>query len=242
MSVFLNVLAVESSTSACSVSLLTEVKQSSRFELAPQKHADLMLPMVESVMAEQAIEANSIDLIAFSNGPGAFTGIRIATGVAQGLALGWDKPVIGISPLEAMGFEVLQSLPEGQKVLVCLDARMKEIYAQLCWFEGGEFFSEAVSMQSESELRVEIEQTCLKQDDALPLVGAGDIEKDYPELVDLFDRWQTILPKASHLAKIAATRYKQARLVDEVVPMPVYLRNNVAEKTVDREKRKGIKA
>ena len=123
-------LCLDTSTPACSVALLHERQIYHRFELASRDHTRLLLPMVDAVLKEAGISANVLDALAFTVGPGSFTGIRIGFGVAQGLAFGAELPVIPVSTLESMAVaaQVECEHPEGSLILPMLDARMDEIY------------------------------------------------------------------------------------------------------------------
>ena len=98
----MNILAIDTATEACSVALQHNGTRITRFEICPQQHSQRLLPMVDEVLKEANITLNDLDLLAFGRGPGSFTGVRIATGMIQGLALGTGLKVAGISTLEAM--------------------------------------------------------------------------------------------------------------------------------------------
>lgn len=223
----MNVLAVESSTQACSVSLIWQGQIYTEFEMAPQKHANLMLPMVETVMQQAKANSDELDALAYSEGPGAFTGIRIAAGVVQGLALGWDKPVISVSTLEALVWQAYQQHGE-TKWLACLDARMKEIYVQACHIEQDKLISQPAQMLSETDVSELI--TASAQEN-----GVGDIAKEYPNLPAQFQQWQDAYPSAEAIAQLATQRQEQAKTLEEEIPVPVYLRNNVAVKKSEQK-------
>lgn len=215
----MNVLAIETATKACSACLLKDGEVFSRFELAPQKHANLILGMVEAIMVEAQIQGTDIDLIALSEGPGAFTGVRVATGVVQGLAFGWQVPVLGVSTLEALIWQAYESTGQTHWV-ACLDARMKEVYCQTGRVEKGKLVSQKPVLVS-----LEKAEPILRDQSA-----TGDIHQEYPGLVKMAYSWQENLPTAEAIAKIAEQRADKAVLVTNKVPVPVYLRNNVAEK------------
>ena len=99
------VLALETATEACSVALISGETIVGRHELAPRRHAELVLPMIDGVLAEAGLSRSAIDAIAVGRGPGAFTGVRLAISVAQGIALGLDRPVVTISTLAALALE-----------------------------------------------------------------------------------------------------------------------------------------
>jgi tRNA threonylcarbamoyladenosine biosynthesis protein TsaB len=120
----LNLLALDTSTEYCSVALMRNGKQLTHLEIhAVQRHSELVLPMIEQLLLAAGMAVDQLDGIAFGAGPGSFTGIRIACGVAQGLAFGAELPVVAVGTLTALAQEV-----GGTHVLACLDARMGEIY------------------------------------------------------------------------------------------------------------------
>ncbi|MDG4812829.1 tRNA (adenosine(37)-N6)-threonylcarbamoyltransferase complex dimerization subunit type 1 TsaB [Hydrogenovibrio sp. 3SP14C1] len=218
----MNVLAVESSTKACSVCLKAGDTVYVEFEMAPQRHANLMLPMVEKVLNQSGLTSDKIDVLAFSEGPGAFTGIRIAAGVIQGLSLGWGKPVLPVSTLEALAWQAYKETGQTEWI-ACLDARMKEIYVQSCHIEAGRLISTKAQLSSQQQLLEMLKTNTIKN-------GVGDIEPEYPEIVSMFENWHGAYPSAEAIADIAQQRFDQAKALDEEIPLPVYLRNNVADK------------
>ncbi len=119
----LNLLALDASTEYCSVALLCDGALTFHEEHAVQRHSELILPMVEDLLADSGLALAQLDGIAFGAGPGSFTGLRIACGVAQGLAFGAGLPVVPVGTLVALAQET-----GAQKVIACLDARMGEIY------------------------------------------------------------------------------------------------------------------
>ncbi|MGZ8239577.1 MAG: tRNA (adenosine(37)-N6)-threonylcarbamoyltransferase complex dimerization subunit type 1 TsaB, partial [Methylobacter sp.] len=98
----MKLLAVETSTEACSVALYIDGNVSERFELTPKEHTRLILPMIDSLMSDAGLKPQQLDALAFGCGPGSFTGVRIATGVIQGIAFGADLPVVPVSTLAAI--------------------------------------------------------------------------------------------------------------------------------------------
>jgi tRNA threonylcarbamoyladenosine biosynthesis protein TsaB len=122
----MRLLALDTSTEACSVALLLDGEVYLRFEMTVRGHAELVLPMVEALLGESGIALEDLDGLAFGRGPGAFTGLRIATGVMQGLAFGANLPVAPVSSLAAVAEQVPAAV--GEAILVCNDARMGEVY------------------------------------------------------------------------------------------------------------------
>src|SRR5574340_720031 len=98
----MNLLAIETATESCSAALNIDGRIIERSELAPRRHAELILPMIESLLGEAGIARAQLDGIAVGRGPGAFTGVRLAIAVAQGLALALDIPVVAVSSLDAL--------------------------------------------------------------------------------------------------------------------------------------------
>lgn len=123
-------LAIEASADACSVALLRDGAVCERNELTPRQHSQLLLPMVDDVLRESATALRDIDAIAFSAGPGSFTGLRLALGTAQGLAYGADLPLIAVSSLATLAQAVIDArdLAAGAQVFCVVDARMGECY------------------------------------------------------------------------------------------------------------------
>jgi tRNA threonylcarbamoyladenosine biosynthesis protein TsaB len=121
------VLAIDTATEACSAAILVAGEVHEKFLIAPRRHSALILPMVEEVLAEAGVSLRQLDGLAFGRGPGSFTGVRIATGVIQGLALASDLPVAPVSTLAALAQGTFW--PDGPECIVAaLDARMGEVY------------------------------------------------------------------------------------------------------------------
>src|SRR6478672_2516411 len=119
----MKLLAFEIATEACSVALWIDGMVIERFEIAPRRHAELSLPWAEQLMAEAGIARSQLDGIAVGRGPGAFTGVRLAIALAQGIALALDRPVVAVSTLAALAMH-----GDGDRILAAIDARMGEIY------------------------------------------------------------------------------------------------------------------
>ncbi len=119
----LRLLAIETATEACSVALWIDGEVRERHALAPRRHAELVLPWAGALLAEAGIAASALDAIAVGRGPGAFTGVRLAISLGQGLAFGLERPMLGVSTLA-----VLAQGGAGARRLAAIDARMGEVY------------------------------------------------------------------------------------------------------------------
>ena len=221
------ILSVESSTKACSVSLYYQGKSYTEFKIAPQQHANFMLEMVKTVLENANIKGQDIDSLALCEGPGAFTGVRIATGVIQGLAYGWDKPVLSVSSLEALAWQNYKTF-SNTKIIACLDARMKEMYLQECEVIDKKLYSSPPQILSAEKASQVIKASNIKN-------GVGDIAEDFLEVSQLFEDWQITYPSAEYVAQIASQRQDQVKMLADKIPLPLYLRNNIAVKKLDRK-------
>lgn len=121
----MKILAIDTSTESCSAALYCDGDISGRNELAPRRHAELILPMVDQLLAETQITLKNLDALAFGRGPGSFTGVRIAAGVIQGLAFALDLPVVTVSSLAALAQGAME---KSTTLFSAIDARMSEIY------------------------------------------------------------------------------------------------------------------
>ncbi|WP_044406052.1 tRNA (adenosine(37)-N6)-threonylcarbamoyltransferase complex dimerization subunit type 1 TsaB [Thiomicrospira microaerophila] len=214
----MNVLAIETSTANCAVSLVGEQVCVSLQEYAPQQHAQLILPMVDQVLSQAGFQAQDIDALAFGEGPGAFTGLRIAAGVVQGLALGWDKPVIAVSSLQAMAYQAFEQTGQTHW-LACLDARMGEVYTQWCEFDTQGQLLNCSTAQLVKAAMINPASDCN---------GVGDIQTSYPAQAALFSRWLDAVPNANAIAQLARQRPAQAYSLGQQIPQPIYLRPSVS--------------
>ena len=120
----MNLLAFETSTEACSVAIWRDGEVLERHEVAPRRHAELVLPWAEGLLAEAGLSRTMLDAVAVGRGPGAFTGVRLGIATAQGIALALDLPMLPVSTLAALAM----AAPEPGPVLAAIDARMGEVY------------------------------------------------------------------------------------------------------------------
>ena len=233
----MNILAIETATEACSAAVYRDGEIFHRFELAPRKHTQLILPMMDEVLAEAGVTRNALDAIAFGRGPGAFTGLRIAVGVAQGLALALDKPLIGVSTLAAMAQQIADTQDVGElSLLAAIDARMNEAYWARYQNVNGE-----VVLQGEEQ--VSAPEILIQSDDIDSAVFGSGWEAYHPSVFENPPSWvkksvTDVFPSAYYIAKLAASAYQRGELLDAADAEPVYLRNNVAKKKGEQGKSK----
>lgn len=122
-------LAIETSTTICSVALWDGQRQFERVDEKPRSHSQRLLPMVDAVLQASNLSLSGVDKVICSRGPGSFTGVRIGIGVAKGLAYGHNLPIIPVSPLQAIAYQLIAQMPSLSSVTALLDARMGEVYA-----------------------------------------------------------------------------------------------------------------
>ena len=232
------IIAIDSSTEACSVALHNQGELVSRYELAPRKHAELLLPMVDSVLKEAGIELTDLDAIARSVGPGAFTGLRIAISVAQGLSFAAKLPCIGISSLQILAAEAFIK----SDVSICLtsiDARMQEVYFSV-FKRGAHDLPEVIHTEEVNASKSILLSPALitqlngqtNNQKLVAKVGTGWEEYCYCEQIEtlLSQPIQIKHPKAEMMLSIALHDFQNNKLLKPAFLQPVYLRNNVAKK------------
>ncbi len=235
----MKILAIETATEACSAALLVDDKEViSRFELAPREHTKKILPMMEAVLKEGGVEKKDLDVIAFSRGPGAFTGLRIAAGIAQGVALSIDKPVAPVSTLEALALAAVRThqVTEGTKVIASLDARMGEVYWGVFIYQDNaiEALSEEQVTKPE-EMMAEVNKLLsMKQDKTFYVLGSGwdayqeKLFKDGKAEIIVYIK--SAYPSAQYIAELAIQMVIGGKTVSAEEAQPVYIRNKVADK------------
>lgn len=218
----MKLLAFETATEACSVALWLDGDVHERFEIAPRRHAELSLPWAEQLLADAGVKKSQLDAIAIGRGPGAFTGVRLAIAIAQGIALALDRPVVPVSTLAALA---LQS--RGPRVLAAIDARMGEVYSAAFELRDGD----AIAV---SEERVTVPEAVSLPDDDEDWhgVGTGFAAVGGVLATRLRTRFRTIdadaLPHAADVVRLAAHAYARGEALAPERVEPAYLRNNVA--------------
>ena len=214
-------LALDTATEACSAALLHDGKVYARHEVIPRQHAKRLLPMIDELLSESGIALQQIDALVFGRGPGAFTGVRIATGMVQGLAFAADKPVIDVSNLAALAQRAWRE-HGAQNVCAAIDARMDEVY----W--GCYRLQEGV-MQLVGSESVTAPETVSVPDGFDRPVGAGTGWQYADRLAVKVDQaWPDLLPDARDLLSLALPRWQSGDVLDAADAQPVYLRDQVA--------------
>jgi tRNA threonylcarbamoyladenosine biosynthesis protein TsaB len=224
----MNLLAIETSTEYCSVALWQEGALSERCEPVGQKHSEVLLAMLDALLKDAGIGIKQIEGIAFGKGPGSFTGVRIACGVAQGLALGAGVDVVGVCTLQA-----LAEASGKDKVIAAIDARMGELYL-------------AAYERRNGAWTTQVEPCLCKADDAPAVVGVGwfgagsgfavggdALQAHYAGRLAGVD--MSAVPQAGAVARLATLEFASGNAVDAALALPLYLRDKVALKTSERK-------
>ena len=222
----MKILAVDAATEACSAALLRDGEVTERFEVIERGHAGRLLPMVDELLRESGLMVRDLDGVALGRGPGGFTGLRIAAGIAQGLAAGSVRPVLPVSNLAAVAAGAART-SGATRILVCMDARMGQVYwaAYDC--------SGAVPMAVTDERLAD--PAAVAPPPGAPWFGAGHGFIAYPVLAERLGAQLagidgTLLPRAEDIARIAAVDLAAGKGLDAAQGLPVYLRNDVVHR------------
>jgi tRNA threonylcarbamoyladenosine biosynthesis protein TsaB len=213
------ILALETATAACSVALLSNDSVLERFKIVPREHAQLILPMLKSLLAEAEFTLSKLDAIAFGRGPGSFTGVRIAVAITQGLAFGADLPVVPISSLRA-----LAQGTSANKILAAFDARMHEIYWGIYQLDKNNLMQPVIEDSLATPDKVQ-----LPENDNW--TGVGDGWQAYENILKqilgkkLSAINAGIYPRARDVAKLGAADYLRNKAVSADKALPIYLRS-----------------
>ncbi|MGS0680086.1 tRNA (adenosine(37)-N6)-threonylcarbamoyltransferase complex dimerization subunit type 1 TsaB [Shewanella sp. 125m-7] len=219
----LSILALDTCTESCSAAVSHQGAIYSEQADAPREHSQRLLPMVKSVLSEANLALQKVDVIAYGRGPGSFTGIRICTSITQGLALGQELPVIGISTLAAMAQSAIE---EGaSQVLAAIDARMGEVY----W---GQYIAvDGLATLVNNEVVSSPEGIVLSLDVTQPITACGTGFDAYPQILEQATKMticeKAKFPEAKYMLALAQDGVNKglSTTVDELAP--VYLRDTV---------------
>lgn len=221
----MKLLALDTSTDACSAAVYADKVIHERYQVAPRQHARLLLAMVDAVLGEAQLNLLDLDALAFGRGPGSFTGVRIAAATAQGLAIGANRPVIPVSSLRALA----QTAYSAQRVRRCaaaFDARMDEVY-----YAAFEIDADGIAQL------VQEERVCLPEDlphlSGVGWTGVGPGWQAYESrlcarLGASIERiFANVLPHAGDVAALGASGLLRGEAVSAETALPVYLRDRV---------------
>lgn len=225
------ILAIETSSELASCALLRGETVISRVSEGVRTHSQSVLPMVQEVLAEAGIGLKDCDAIAFGSGPGSFTGVRTACGIAQGLAFGGDLPVVPVVTLDAMALACHQQHGAGE-VLAVLDARMGEVYWAQYRFDGSArpVAVLAPALSAPGEVRPQ----------GAP-VACGNGLSAYAEAFPAGGH-AALMPHAAQIAQLAAIDFAAGKTMTAADAQPLYLRNKIAYTQAERRDMAAAKA
>jgi tRNA threonylcarbamoyladenosine biosynthesis protein TsaB len=226
----MKLIAIDSSSEACSVAILQGSEIIESWQLAPRQHTQKLLPMLDQLLAQASLSVGQCDAIAFARGPGSFTGLRVCISLVQGLAFGADIPVVPVSSLAALAQSAVdQQLGSPQSsVLAALDARMDQVY----WaaYEQADGLVQALTEEklSAPEL-VSVDEWGSEKS----VIGVGpgfNYGQRLPcaqqcELIE-----QDLLPRASAVAKLGSAAFAAGLFCRADQATPIYLRDEIAWK------------
>lgn len=226
----MKILALDTSTEACSAALFIDGAITQQYQLAPRQQTQLILPMIDTLLIEADIKLQQLDAIAFTRGPGSFTGVRIAASIVQALAFAADLPVVPISTLRAMAQGAYRQ-QQAKAVLVCLDARMQQVYWAACCLDA------AGIMQLQTEEMISDPEAVTIPFSA-DWLAIGDGWQHYPEHLQparslaqtklsqnkITLATTTYYPQSSDIVHLAAAEYAKGNVVAVELALPIYLR------------------
>lgn len=231
----MKILAIDTTQETCSSALQVDGKLYFREVHAPREHTRLLLPQVDDLLKEAGLKPAGLDAIAFGRGPGSFTGLRIAAGVAQGLALGAGIPVAAVSSLAGLAQRAFREYPETTRVAAAFDARIDEVYCGCFILEDGL----AVPLDEESVIAPQQFVLAGKEEDKWLAAGSG--WQAYPQMLQRLEGriaacHADMTPLARDLLPLAVDMISKEQTVSAGQALPVYLRNKVAQTIAERNK------
>ena len=224
----MKILALDTATEACSVSLAIGDRSIDRYLELDRGHAEQLLPMIDAVLAEGGIALGSLDAIAFGRGPGGFTGVRLAASVAQGLSFGAGIGVVPVSDLAAVAQRVIQMDLAARRILIVNDARMREVYWS--WYA----VASGPALQGEEKVGAATEVVLPEHTAGLEWVAAGRGLAAWPALAQRCREagatlHPDLLPRASEVLALARPVVAAGNILPPEAAVPVYVRDRVAE-------------
>jgi len=228
----MKLLAIDTTEAACSAALIIDGSVTARYQLAPRQHSALILPMMQELLDEAGVALAQLDGLAFARGPGSFTGVRIAAGVIQGVAVGVDLPVVPVSSLRALAQRALRE-HDARHVLAAFDARMNEVY----WLAAAAEQSGRMRPLGDEQV-VAPEQVVVPAGDNWLGVGGGWGSYHPALAARAGDALAGALPEltvhAHDVAVLGAAGLAAGQGVTASLALPVYLRDQVAAKPKPR--------
>lgn len=228
----MNLLALDTSTEFLSLALQLNDKTFTHYQLAGNASSELILPQIQALLEEAKVKLSDLDGIAFGAGPGAFTGMRIACGVAQGLGFGTRIPVVGINTLQAV------AQASGQdNVIVCLDARMGEIYHAAFIKENNGWIEQSATTVCKPEAAAMLIDSWVGAGSGWAVYG-DILNKIYAENLVKFlpqDLYYKVTPTAEAILQLALPTFEAGLAKPASEAAPIYIRNRVALTTAERE-------
>jgi tRNA threonylcarbamoyladenosine biosynthesis protein TsaB len=217
----MKLLAFETATEACSVALWLDGEVVERFELAPRRHAELALPWADALLAQAGVARSQLDAVAIGRGPGAFTGVRLAVAIGQGVAFALERPVVPVSTLAALALQA-----PGPQAIAAIDARMGEVYVATYALAGG-------------DARATSPERVLAPDTVPAPAGSGwhGVGTGFAAADGVLARTlgpvlagvdAAALPRAGDVARLAAHAFARGEALPPERVEPAYLRDNVA--------------
>ncbi len=218
----MKILALETATDPGSIALWLDGRVVARSCPDKLSNSATLLPTAETTLRESGIGFADLDAIAFGMGPGSFTGLRVACGVAQGLAFARDLPLLGVGTLEAMALA-----SGGERVIVALDARMGEVY-----------YGMFVNGVQQGDIGVHAPEV-VPLPDSSDWLACGNGLAAYPALRERFSgvvtEWKPeIMPHAEYVVRLAAPRLERGEQIDPADAVPLYVRDKVAKTVAER--------
>jgi len=232
---YMNLLALDTSTEFLSLALLVNGEIYSHYQLAGQTASQLVLPQIQVLLDAAKIKLSDIDGIAFGAGPGSFTGVRVACGVAQGLGFGANVPVVGVNTLHAIA-QASATNKMAERVIVCTDARMGEVYF--------------AALERKGEAWIEVIATQVCKPEAAPMlasealdsgtwIGAGSGWAAYDDVLSarfsVSQKLPKITPTAEAILQLATPIFAAGLAYPASEARPIYIRNRVALTSSERE-------
>jgi tRNA threonylcarbamoyladenosine biosynthesis protein TsaB len=225
----MKLLAIDTSSTACSLALYFDDQIKMLHEHAPMRQTHLALSMLDTLLSSANIDIHQLDAIAFGCGPGSFTGIRIATGIAQGLGYALQIPLIPISSLAATAQAAYDDLG-WEKCIVAIDARVQEIYWAKYQINPQGLMELIGKEQINSPEQIKLDENSSEW------YGIGNAWEIFMNLksIQLVTKDSFRIPKASAIIRLAIPQFQQQNWVSAAEAIPVYLRDEVAAKTNKR--------